>query len=105
MKPSQGPNRKLNICVFTQGGAMLDLIWMILGAVVVLYILIMIPFQYRNIAATKEELKKTKKTHNEIYEDMSFEEQQLQYNLQGNLLNLPSTVIATLIYKLRHRDK
>lgn len=105
MKPSQGPNRKLNISVFTQGGAKMDLIWMILGAVVVLYILIMIPFQYRNIAATKEELKKTKKTHNETYEDMSFEEQQLQYNLQGNLLNLPSTLIATLIYKLRHRDK
>jgi len=105
MKPSQGPNRKLKYKRFQLGGAKMDLIWMILGAVVGLYILIMIPFQYRNIAATKEELKKTKKTHNKTYEDMSFEEQQLQYNLQGNLLNLPSTLIATLIYKLRHRDK
>jgi Protein of unknown function (DUF3949) len=82
-----------------------SLMWYIFGGIILLYVIIMIPFQYRNIEAMKEELKKSKKTHNEMYEDMSFEEQQLQYNLQGNLLNLPSTLIATLIYKLRHRDK
>ena len=80
-------------------------VWYVLGGIILLYIIIMIPIQYRNIAATKEEIRKTKKTHNEMYEDMSFEEQQLQFNLQGNLLNLPSTLIATLIYKLRHRQK
>jgi len=81
------------------------MMWYVLGGIILLYVLIMIPVQYRNIAATKEELKKTKKTHNEMYGDMSFEEQQMQYNLQGNLLNLPSTLIATLIYKLRHPHK
>lgn len=80
-------------------------VWYVIGGILLLYVLVMIPIQYRNIAATKEQFKKTKKTHNETYEDMSFEEQQLQFNLQGSLLNLPSTLIATLIYKLRHRNK
>ncbi len=80
-------------------------IWYVIGGILLLYVLVMIPIQYRNIAATKEQFKKTKKTHNETYEDMSFEEQQLQFNLQGNLLNLPSTLIATSIYKMRHRNK
>ncbi|WP_449538671.1 DUF3949 domain-containing protein [Ferdinandcohnia sp. Marseille-Q9671] len=83
----------------------MEFVWIIIGSVYLLYILIMIPIQYRNIEATKKEIKKTKKTHNETYEDMSFEEQQMQYNLQGNLLNLPSTLLATLIYKIRNREK
>ncbi|MCC3358819.1 DUF3949 domain-containing protein [Bacillus sp. REN16] len=82
-----------------------SVIWYVIGGVLLLYVLIMIPIQYRNIAATKEEFRKTNKTHNETYEDMSFEEQQLQYNLQGSLINLPSTLIATLIYKIVHRNK
>ncbi|MEH7382739.1 DUF3949 domain-containing protein [Bacillus sp. JJ1533] len=77
----------------------------VIGGILLLYVLVMIPIQYRNIAATKEKFKKTKKTHNETYEDMSFEEQQLQFNLQGSLINLPSTLIATLIYKIVHRNK
>ncbi|WP_412895505.1 DUF3949 domain-containing protein [Bacillus sp. 1P02SD] len=77
----------------------------VIGGILLLYVLVMIPIQYRNIAATKEEFKRTKKSHNETYDDMSFEEQQLQFNLQGNLINLPSTLIATLIYKLKHRNK
>ncbi|MDR4888162.1 DUF3949 domain-containing protein [Fredinandcohnia sp. QZ13] len=77
----------------------------VIGGVLLLYVLVMIPIQYRNIAATKEEFKKTKKTHNETYEDMSFEEQQLQFNLQGSPINLPSTLIAALIYKIVHRNK
>ncbi|WP_453991961.1 DUF3949 domain-containing protein [Bacillus nitroreducens] len=77
----------------------------IIVAVLVLYILVMIPIQYRNIEATKQELKRKNKTHNEMYDDMSFEEQQLQYNLQGNLLNFPSTLIATFLYKVINRNK
>ncbi|WP_077620439.1 DUF3949 domain-containing protein [Bacillus sinesaloumensis] len=80
-------------------------IFYIIGGVLLLYILIMIPIQYRNIEATKQEIKRTNKTHNEMYENKSFEEQQLQFNLQGSLLNLPSTLIATLIYKILHRNK
>ncbi|MEH7235183.1 DUF3949 domain-containing protein [Bacillus sp. JJ1562] len=80
-------------------------IWYIIGGVLLLYVLIMIPIQYRNIVETKEEIKRTKKTHNEMYEEMPFEEQQLQFNLQGSPINLPSTLIAALIYKIVHRNK
>ncbi|WP_418064792.1 DUF3949 domain-containing protein [Sporosarcina psychrophila] len=34
---------------------------------------------------------------------MSFEQQQLQLNLQGNLFNLPATLMAQFIYFMRHR--
>ncbi|WP_066306842.1 DUF3949 domain-containing protein [Bacillus sp. FJAT-29814] len=71
-------------------------------SVYAIYALIMIPVQYAYIAETKQRFKELNKSHNEIYDDMSFEEQQLQYNLQGSLYNLPSTLIATLIYKIRN---
>ncbi len=75
----------------------------VIGSVLVIYFLIMIPVQYGNIAATKKELKESGLTHNETYEEMSFEQQQLQLNLQGNLFNLPATLIAQFIYFVRHR--
>ncbi len=75
----------------------------VIGSVLVIYFLIMIPVQYGNIAATRKELKESGLTHNDSYEKMSFEQQQLQYNLQGNLLNLPATLVAQFIYFLRHR--
>ncbi|MBS4209386.1 DUF3949 domain-containing protein [Bacillus sp. FJAT-50079] len=80
-------------------------ILIIIGSVLVLYYIILIPFQYSNIAAIKESEKKSNATYNEMYEKMSFEEQQLQFNLQGNLLNLPATLIAQLIYFIRHRGE
>lgn len=77
----------------------------IIGGALALYWIIMIPIQYRNIAATKEELQKTSQTHNEKYEEMEFEEQQMQFNLQGNLFNLPATLVAQFIYFLSHLGK
>ncbi|OOP67966.1 hypothetical protein BWZ43_13285, partial [Heyndrickxia oleronia] len=53
----------------------------------------------------KELEKTTRKSHNEIYEDMSFENEQLHYHLQGSIFNLPSNLIASVIYKFRHHKK
>ena len=78
--------------------------WFI-GVVFVIYCVVMVPIQYRNITETKKELAKSGLTHNEAYANMSFEQEQMQYNLQGNLLNLPATLIAQLIYSLRRRGK
>lgn len=36
---------------------------------------------------------------------MSFEQQQMQFNLQGNPINLPASLIAEFIYFLRHRKE
>lgn len=77
----------------------------ILFSPLVLYLVIMTVVQYGNIKAQKEKYNRTGKTHNQDYEDMSFEEQQAQFNLQGNLLNLPSTLVATLIYWIVHPKK
>ena len=76
----------------------------VIGSVLIIYFLIMIPIQYGNIEATKKELKESGLTHNETFEEMSFEQQQLQNNLQGNLFNLPATLIAQFIYFLRNRS-
>ncbi|WP_318617593.1 DUF3949 domain-containing protein [Sporosarcina sp. YIM B06819] len=77
--------------------------FLILGSIIALYIIVMVPIQYGNITETKKELKKSGKTHNEMYDDMSFEQQQMQFNLQGSLINLPASLVAELIYFLRHR--
>ncbi|WP_429706693.1 DUF3949 domain-containing protein [Bacillus rhizoplanae] len=73
------------------------------GSIAVLYFLIMIPIQYSYISSLKERMKKTGLTQSELYEKMSFEEEQSHFSLQGNLFNLPSAIVASLIYKLRHR--
>lgn len=75
----------------------------IIGSVFVMYFLVMIPVQYSNIVATKKELEDSGLTHNDTYEVMSFEQQQLQLSLQGNLFNLPATLMAQFIYFMRHR--
>ncbi|CAG9611423.1 hypothetical protein BACCIP111899_00593 [Bacillus rhizoplanae] len=73
------------------------------GSIAVLYFLIMIPIQYSYISGLKERMKKTGLTQSELYEKMSFEEEQAHFNLQGNLFNLPSAIVASLIFELRHR--
>lgn len=81
----------------------MDLVVIVCVFFYAVYFLIMIPIQYSYISEMKERLKN--KSHNEVYESMSFEEQELHYNAQGSLLNLPSNLVAQLIYMLRHRQK
>jgi hypothetical protein len=83
----------------------MDIAVIVLLSVFVVYFLVMIPIQYANISDTKKRFKELTQSHNEIYDKMSFEEQQLQFNMQGSLFNLPSNIVAALIYKLRHRHE
>jgi hypothetical protein len=76
--------------------------FIITGSVLVIYFIVMIPIQYSYISAMKKRRKEANFSQNQLYDNMSFEEQQLHYNLQGNLINLPSTLAAMLIYKIRH---
>ncbi|MFB7304166.1 DUF3949 domain-containing protein [Heyndrickxia sporothermodurans] len=89
---------------FLQRSGSMDIAFIIIWSVLILYFLVMIPIEYNNISSIKEQKKKTNMHHNEMYEKMSFEEEQLNFNLQGNLLNLPSNLVAALIYKLGHRN-
>lgn len=81
----------------------MDLVLIIIISVYAIYFLMMIPIQYSYITEMKKRLKKQNQSQNEMYDNMSFEEQQLHFNVQGNLLNLPSNLVAALIYKIRHR--
>lgn len=81
----------------------MDIAVIILVSFYIVYFLIMIPIQYSYISEMNQRLKN--KSHNDVYDSMSFEEQQLHFNAQGSLLNLPSNLVAQLIYKLRHRKE
>lgn len=81
----------------------MDIVFIICLSFYLVYFLIMIPIQYSYISEMKQRLKN--KSHNEVYDSMSFEEQELHYNAQGNLLNFPSNLVAQLIFTLRHRKE
>lgn len=88
-----------------EGKGVKALEYWIIGSVLAIYMIIMIPIQYANIAETKKELKRSGKTHNEMYEDMSFEKEQMQFNAQGSFFTIPASLIAEFIYFLRHRKE
>ncbi|MBS4174866.1 DUF3949 domain-containing protein [Bacillus sp. FJAT-49736] len=81
----------------------MGIILTVIISVLVLYFLAMIPLQYNYIKEMQEKKVKTQQTNEEIIDDMSFEDQQLTYNLQGNFFTLPSSIVAWIIYKIRNR--
>lgn len=40
-----------------------------------------------------------------MYDKMSFEEQELNFNAQGNLLLIGANLLATLLYNWKHKQK
>lgn len=79
--------------------------WWFLGGYFVLS-LIFLPVQYSYIKELKERRKANEAKgirQDEMVDNMSFEEQQLTYNAQGNLLMLGSNLFAELIYYVKHR--
>ncbi|EZP79175.1 hypothetical protein H839_00490 [Parageobacillus genomosp. 1] len=77
--------------------------WLFFGGIALLYFLVMIPIQYLYISGIKERARKWKLSQEQMYENMSFEEEQLHFHIQGNIANLPSTIVAHFLYQLRHR--
>lgn len=75
--------------------------WMFFGGVALFYFLVMIPLQYMYISEMNKRKKKTGLSQNEMYEKMSFEEEQLHFHVQGNIFNMPSALVAYLILKIR----
>nr|WP_263323484.1 DUF3949 domain-containing protein [Neobacillus sp. Marseille-Q6967] len=74
----------------------------------VLLSIILVPFQYRYIEQLEKMRKaneKKGKSQGEMFEDMEFENQVLHANAQGNLLFILANILATILYKIKHRKK
>ncbi|WP_232700032.1 DUF3949 domain-containing protein [Brevibacillus daliensis] len=77
----------------------------VLAGAAIFYFLAMIPAQY---TYQKEMIKKRKQTGinpSQLYEKMSFQEEQLHFHMQGNLFNLPSAIVAYLYIRFVERYK
>lgn len=74
----------------------------IIGAYLLLS-LILLPMQYKYVKHLKEERKELGLSQGEYYDKMSFENQQLHYNAQGNLFFLGANLLATLLYNWKHK--
>lgn len=74
----------------------------------ILLSLILIPFQYRYVEQMEKMRKANEKkgiSQGEMMENMKFEEQVLHANVQGSMIFFLSNILATIIYKLKHRQK
>lgn len=74
----------------------------------ILLSLILVPFQYRYVEQMEKmriENEKKGKSQGEMMADMGFEEQVLHANVQGNMLFILANILATIVYKVKHREK
>jgi len=75
------------------------------GGVALFYFLMMIPIQYLYIKGLNEQRQLTKLSQQELYKNMSFEEEQLHFHVQGNPFNIPPAFVAYLILKIKNHKK
>ncbi|MFE8700081.1 DUF3949 domain-containing protein [Cytobacillus sp. FJAT-54145] len=79
---------------------------LIIIGIYLLISLILLPFQYSYIKELKSMHKKNEEkglNQNDTYEKMSFEEQQLHLNAQGNFLFFGANLLASILYKLKQK--
>ena len=80
--------------------------FLLVPAAYLLLSLILLPVQYPYIKELKQRRRRNEQngiSQSEMVERMSFEEQQLTVNLQGNILFIGSNLLAEGIYYLKHR--
>ncbi|PEY42368.1 hypothetical protein CN354_02680 [Bacillus cereus] len=73
--------------------------------VALFYFLMMIPIQYLYIEGLNEQRQRTIRSQQELYKNMSFEEEQLHFYVQGNPFNIPPAFVAYIILKIKNRKK
>lgn len=84
--------------------------WLLTGCVIGGYLLLsllLLPVQYRYVKSLKEQQKQKEAkgiSQQEMYENMSFEEQLSHYHAQG-LFFLGANLFATLMYNWKHKEK
>ncbi|WP_459499138.1 DUF3949 domain-containing protein [Bacillus sp. C1] len=76
-----------------------------LGGVALFYFLLMIPIQYLYMEGLNKQRQRTRRSQQELYKHMSFEEEQLHFHVQGNPFNIPPAFVAYMILKIKNRKK
>lgn len=85
----------------------MDIIFLFFVIGYIVLSLILVPFQYRYVEQMEKIRQLNKKkgiSQGQMFEDMDFEHQVLHANVQGNLLFLLANMIATILYKIKHRQ-
>ncbi|PFA22433.1 MULTISPECIES: DUF3949 domain-containing protein [Bacillus cereus group] len=75
------------------------------GGVALFYFFLMIPIQYLYIEGLNEQEQRTRRSQQELYKNMSFEEEQLHFHVQGNPFNIPPAFVAYIILKIKNHKK
>ncbi|WML42905.1 DUF3949 domain-containing protein [Neobacillus sp. PS3-40] len=78
----------------------------VLGGYILLSLLFL-PFQYSYVKELKEMDKKRKEqglSQEEMYDKMSFEEQELNFHVQGSILFIGANLFASLLYNWKHKN-
>ena len=86
----------------------MDKVFIIFAGGYILLSLILIPFQYRYVEQMEKMRKVNEKkgiSQGEMMENMKFEEQVLHANAQGSILFILANILATIVYKVKHREK
>ncbi|WHY01431.1 DUF3949 domain-containing protein [Neobacillus sp. DY30] len=74
----------------------------------ILLSLILIPFQSRYVEQMEKLRKENEEkgiSQGEMMEGMKFEDQVLHANVQGSIIFILPNILATIIYKIRNRQK
>lgn len=74
--------------------------------VYILISLLILPFQYRFLLTLKKEEERNKqngRTQGEMYDNMNAAELALYSNMQGNPLFFLANILASVIYRIKHR--
>lgn len=84
----------------------MEYILIVIGLYALLSI-VLVPMQYKYVKSLKEMEKERNEmglTQNEYYEKMRFEYQELHLNAQGNSLFIGANLLASLLYKWKHKE-
>lgn len=76
------------------------MIW--ISLIVLAYFIILVPIQYNYIKMSKTKQKKMNMSQTELYDNMSYEESQIHYHYQSNVFTIPASLVASVIYKVKH---
>ncbi|OJD65628.1 DUF3949 domain-containing protein [Bacillus sp. NH11B] len=73
-----------------------------ISLIILAYFIILVPIQYNYIKVLKDKQKKMNVSQNELYDKMSYEESQVHHHYQSNVFTIPASLVASIIYKVKH---